>query len=171
MCLSAVLTLALLASTCNYAIDFDSALNKGIQDQATGRLRRLNQPYTVERFEVSVEKSFQSRVIQNSLMKAVPGAIAELSMNVESTKGEDGETEFSVGDWYLINNELVEAPDPRVAGLPAAQKLSPAAAVQAIMDIQRGVREEADQNLVWERENLNGFDIEMELAELFGANR
>jgi hypothetical protein len=160
-----------LQALCNHAIDFDSAPNKGIQDQATGRLRRLNQPYTVERFEVSVEKSFQSRVIQNSLMKAVPGAIAELSMNVESTKVEDGETEFSVGDWYLINNELVQAPDPRVAGLPAAQKLSPAAVVQAIMDIQRGVREEADQNLVWERENLNGFDIEMELAELFGANR
>jgi hypothetical protein len=171
MCLSAVSTLALLASTCNHAIDFDSAPNKGIQDQATGRLRRLNQPYTVERFEISVEKSFQSRVIQNSLMKAVPGAIAELSMNVESTKGEDGETEFSVGDWYLINNELVQALDPRVTDLPAAQKLSPAAVVQAIMDIQRGVREEADQNLVWERENLNGFDIEMELAELFCANR
>ncbi len=39
-----------LQALCNHAIDFDSAPNKGIQDQATGRLRRLNQPYTVERF-------------------------------------------------------------------------------------------------------------------------
>ncbi len=39
------------------------------------------------------------------------------------------------------------------------------------MDIQRGVREKADHNFVWERENLNGFDIEMEQAELFGASR
>lgn len=96
-----------LQALCNHAIDFDSAPNKGIQDQTIGRLRRLNQPYTVQRFELSVERSFQSRVIQNSLMKAVPGAIAELSMNVESSKGEDGETEFSVGEWYLINHELV----------------------------------------------------------------
>ena len=88
-----------LQALCNHAIDFDSAPNKGIQEQATGRLRRLNQPDTVERFELSVERSFQSRVIQNSLMKAVPSAIAELSMNVESSKGEDGETEFSVGEW------------------------------------------------------------------------
>lgn len=158
-----------LQALCNHAIDFDSVPNKGIQDQATGRLRRLNQPYTVERFELSVERSFQSRVIQNSLMKAVPGAIAELSMNVERSKGEDGETEFSVGEWYLINHELVQAPDPRVAGLPAAQKLTPAAVVQAIMDIQRGVREEADQHLVWKREDLNEFDIETELDELFGT--
>ena len=127
----------------------------------------MNQPYTVERLELSVERSFQSRIIQNSLMKAVPGAIAELSMNVESSKGEDGEIEFSVGDWYLINNELVQAPDPRVAGLPAAQRLSPVAFVQAIMDIQRGVREEVDQDLVWVQEDLSGFDIERELNELF----
>jgi len=40
-------------------------------------------------------------------MKAVPSAIAKLLMNVESSKGEDGETEFSVGEWYLINNKLV----------------------------------------------------------------
>jgi hypothetical protein len=35
-------------------------------------------------------------MIQNSPMKAVLGAIAELSMNVENSKREGGETEFSV---------------------------------------------------------------------------
>lgn len=101
-------------------------------------------------------------------MKAVPSAIAKLLMNVESSKGEDGETEFSVGEWYLINNKLVQALDPQVAGLLAAQRLTLAAVIQAIMDIQRGVWEEADQHLIWEQEDLNGFDIEIELDDLFG---
>lgn len=35
-----------LHAHCHYVLEFDAAPNKGIQDQATGRLRRVGQPRT-----------------------------------------------------------------------------------------------------------------------------
>ena len=154
---------------CNHCLDFDAAPNKGAQDQAIGRLRRLNQLLSVERFELSVEGSFQSRQIQNSIMKAIPGAMAELTLNVnevENTMDEAGEKEFSIGEWYLVENELVQAPDPRVANLPPDQKLSPAKVVAAILDSQRGVREEMDQHLMWVSEDIEiNYNTEVGMLE------
>jgi hypothetical protein len=102
-------------------------------------------------------------------MKAIPGAMAELTLNVnevENTMGEDGEKEFSIGEWYLIENELVQAPDLRVAGLPASQRLSPSQVVAAILDSQRGRREEMDKKLVWVAEDIEiDYNAEVELLE------
>jgi hypothetical protein len=160
---------------CNHALDFDCAPNKGAQDQAIGRLRRLNQPHSVERFELSVYGSFQDRQIQNSIMKAIPGAMAELTLNVneeEDTMGDDGEKVFTIGDWYLIENELVQAPDPRVFGLPATQKLSPSEVVGAILDSQRGQREEMDKQIVWVAEDLEiEYETELDLLQIAESDR
>jgi len=149
-----------LQTLCNHCIEFDSPPNKGIQDQAIGRLRRLNQPYTVEKFELSVEQSFQNRQIQNSLRKAIPGALAELSVDVEETNNrdaEEGDTEkkqYNIGDWYLVDGDLIQGPDPRVNHLPVEQRLKPAQFVEAILDSQRGIREDVD-HLLWETEELD----------------
>lgn len=37
-----------LHSHCHYVLEFDAAPNKGIQDEATGRLRRVGQPKTAQ---------------------------------------------------------------------------------------------------------------------------
>jgi len=120
----------------------------------------LNQPYTVEKFELSVEQSFQNRQIQNSLRKAIPGALAELSVDVEETNNrdaEEGDTEkkqYNIGDWYLVDGDLIQGPDPRVNHLPVEQRLKPAQFVEAILDSQRGIREDVD-HLLWETEELD----------------
>lgn len=148
---------------CNWAIDFDCAANRGQEEQAIGRLRRIGQKFTVERFELSVESSFQDRQSMNLLMKALPGAIAELAMNVYEYDqlDEDGEKEFSVGDWYLIGGELVQGPDPRVTGIHAEQKLTPLELVEAIFTNKKGSREEQ-----WVTERVDyGFDVDEELGQ------
>jgi hypothetical protein len=74
----------------------------------------------VEGYEIYVENSFQNRVIMSILLKAIPGAMAELSINLEA--GLDriniDNIEVDIGHWYLINGELVSAPDARVDNLP-----------------------------------------------------
>lgn len=55
----------------------------------------------------------------------------------------DGEVTIKVTQWYRIGDELIEAPDPRVHGLPREEQLTAAQLMDAILDIQRGKREEA----------------------------
>lgn len=74
---------------------------------------------------------------------------------------EDGEKEFSVGDWYLIGGELVQGPDPRVTGSHAEQKLTPLELVEAIFTNKKGSREEQ-----WVTERVDyGFDVDEELGQ------
>ena len=48
---------------------------------ARGRSRRIGQLLTVENFELSVPSSFQDRVFHNTITKALPTAMAELTIN------------------------------------------------------------------------------------------
>ncbi|OBT60605.1 hypothetical protein VE03_10039 [Pseudogymnoascus sp. 23342-1-I1] len=142
-----------LQALCHHSIDFDSPANDGQGKQTIGRFRRIGQENHIERFELSVKSSFQSRIIQNALRKAIPSAAAELT--VESTGTiMDGEVTINVTPWYRIGDELIEAPDPRVDDLPKEQQLTAAQLVDAILDIQRGKREEAVTNKRWVQEPL-----------------
>lgn len=134
-----------LQALCHHAIDFDSPSNEGQSKQSIGRFRRINQPYNVERFQLSVENSFQSRIIQNALRKAIPGATAELAVNMTGTINR-GEVTYAISSWYRVGDELIEAPDPRVDSLPVEQRLTAKELVTAILDIRRGRREEAMMN-------------------------
>lgn len=151
-----------LQAMCNHSINFDSPLNDGQAKQAIGRIRRLKQPLTVEQFELSVDNTFQSRIIQNALRKAVPGTIADLTMEVEEIDDDNFTKVFSIGRWYRVGDQLIEAPDHRVNHLPASRQLSAQELVAAIMDISRGQREESQLNQRWVDEEVeNDADVEM----------
>lgn len=81
-----------------------------------------------------MESSFQSRIISNALRKAIPSAAAELTVEPSGTIM-DGEVAIKVTPWYRIGDELIEAPDPRVDGLPKEQQLTAAQLADAILDI------------------------------------
>lgn len=74
-----------LQALCHHSVDFGSPSNEGQSKQSIGRFRRISQPYNVDRFELSGENSFQSRIIQNALRKAIPGATAELAVDMTGT--------------------------------------------------------------------------------------
>lgn len=97
---------------------------------------------------MSVENSFQSRIIQNALRKAIPGATAELAVSMTGSI-DRGDVTYAISSWYRIGDELVEAPDPRVDSLPKEQRLTAPELVEAILDIRRGRREEAAANRRW----------------------
>lgn len=144
---------------CHYSLNFDSPINAGQAKQAIGRIRRLKQPFTVEQLEVSVENSFQSRIIQNALRKAIPSAAVDLSMDVHESDTNDGENNltkaFSIGSWFRVGDQLIEAPDPRVDHIPKDQQLSAEELVAAILDINRGRREESLLNHTWVEESAD----------------
>jgi hypothetical protein len=72
--------------------------------------------------------------------KALPGALAELTMNIDQVEGpatsEDSLLRLE-GDYYLVNNELILAPDPRVTKLPESDRLSPEELVKAILHMTK----------------------------------
>jgi hypothetical protein len=118
-----------LQRQCNHNVEFDSPPNIGAMTQARRRSRRIGQHFAVENFELSVENSFQNRVINDMISKSLPGAMAELTLNVgevEVTFGDD-EKLVDIGRCFLINNELIRAPDPRVNHLSKKDELSPKA--------------------------------------------
>lgn len=137
-----------LQALCHHSIDFDSPANEGQSKQSIGRFRRISQTSNVERFELSVDNSFQCRIIQNALRKAIPGATAELAVAMTGTVDKD-EITYAISSWYRVGDELIEAPDPRVDSLPIEQRLTAKELVEAILDIRRGKREEATMNKRW----------------------
>lgn len=154
-----------LQAMCHHSINFDSPINTGQAKQAVGRIRRLKQPHTVEQLEVSVENSFQSRIIQNALKKAVPGATVDLSMDVQEQDTNDSDNNltkaFSIGCWFRVGDQLIEAPDPQVDHLPQEQQLSAEELVSAILDIHRGRREESHLNHTWVEESADAEMIDV----------
>jgi hypothetical protein len=118
--------------------------------QARGRTRWIGQLLPVENFELSVENTFQDRIIHNTIMKSLPGAMAELTVNVQEVEDEGlDERTIDIGVWYLIHDELIQAPDPRVSHLHEEDRLSPEDFLAALMDSTRGKRMSND---VWEDE-------------------
>jgi hypothetical protein len=61
-----------LQRLCHFVVGYGSAPKKGIQDQALGRIRRLEEDHAVRRISISVEQSFHLQVINNATLKAVP---------------------------------------------------------------------------------------------------
>jgi hypothetical protein len=142
---------------CHHHAFFDGYPNSGARAQARGRDRRIGQPYPVEEFEIYVENSFQNRVIQNTVFKTLPGAMAELSINLEevdetfSSPLDEKMLEISE-DWYLIDDELVKGGDPRMAHLPKSRRLTPEGLIAAIINTQRGTKIDA---ALWERQEID----------------
>jgi hypothetical protein len=96
-----------------------------------------------------------ARIVPTSPIAVLLTAESTLNVNeVENTIGEDSEKEFGISKWYLIENELVQAPDPRIADLPVSQKLSLSQVVGAILDSQHGRQEEMDKKQVWVAEDI-----------------
>jgi hypothetical protein len=59
-----------------------------------------------------------------------------------------------MGHWYLVGNELIQAPDPRVDGLLDSQRLDPIQLAKAITDIQGGKVYDLEEG--WEEEIDDG---------------
>ena len=139
---------------CHHHAFFDAPPGVGARAQARGRDRRMGQQYDVEEFDIYVKGTFQYRMIANNIEKAVPGALAEYSFNIEQ-----GENQFLRPDdnvqlelpqnWFLINGELVSEDDPRTANLSQEDVLSPEQFIAALLDEQAGQQLEAKD---WEVE-------------------
>jgi hypothetical protein len=127
--------------------------------QATGRLWRLMQKDTVVQFEISIEGTFQRRVIQNAIQRALPGVMAELSIPMKLKHDSAGDPQLVVGegDWFLVDGQLVSATDPAAEGLPASKKLTIEKFIEAILDLQGGLKEKAEE---WVSEEVMEGDID-----------
>lgn len=131
-----------LQACCHHSAMFDAPPNKGSEKQSIGRIRRIGQPYTVENFEFSVVNSFQNRQIRTNILKALPGAMAELTINIRANPSHEDEDEEPVAEcefatWYLHDGILIQAPDPRLENLTLTP-LSPHDLVLAILQASRG---------------------------------
>jgi hypothetical protein len=148
---------------CHYAVFFDSAPNRGMASQASGRLWRMNQKETVVQFEMTMDQTFQSYIVTHTLQRSLPGVMAELSLPMTLQKDASGETHLVVGDWYLIDGRLVSASDPEAEDLPPTQKkLTPKELITAIVDLQGGVRELAEDEADWVSEEAQEGDVDQE---------
>lgn len=64
--------------------------------------------------------SFQDRVLQSTLQKSIPNAIAELSVSLRADTGQhaqgslDNQPDFELPNYYLFDKELIAESDPRV---------------------------------------------------------
>lgn len=158
-----------LQNLSHHSIDFDAPENRGQREQAIGRQRRLGQPETVERFEMSVLETFHDRITSNSLMKALVGGTAELTEPAKEVTytplDQNSEIIYSIGRWYKVKDLLIQGPDPRVDHLPPSAILSPTALVEAILDGQVKTDDEMPCNWEWITEKpdtaLSFADIDM----------
>jgi hypothetical protein len=85
-----------LQGQCNHNVEWDAPLSIGAMTQARGRSRRIGQLLAVGNLELSVPNSFQDRVFHSTITKALPTAMAELTINVQ-------EVQDVIGDDSSIN--------------------------------------------------------------------
>jgi hypothetical protein len=67
--------------------------------QARGRSRRIGQ-LAVQNLEMSVEESFQSRIMRSTILKSLPGSMAQLTLNeceVEDISRDDDDDIMGAG--------------------------------------------------------------------------
>lgn len=114
---------------------------------------------TVVQFEISIEGTFQRRVIQNAIQRALPGVMAELSIPMKLKHDSAGDPQLVVGEggWFLVDGQLVSATDPAAEGLPASKKLTIEKFIEAILDLQGGLKEKAEE---WVSEEVMEGDID-----------
>jgi hypothetical protein len=109
----------------------------------------------VEHFELVNVYSFHNSVIIKTLDQAVPGVLAELSIFVDEkqvTDGLDDQFEVDMGDWFLIDGELVRSPDNRIneAGVKISLRLTPPEFVRHLQKMARGEKYVLDvENIGW----------------------
>lgn len=110
--------------------------------------------------------SFQNRVISTMIRKSLPGLIAELRINItqQPDNNDMGDKALSIGHWYLVGNELIQGPDPRVDALPNSERLDATQLVIAITDIQSGKIYEIESG--WEEEEVDDSLLPDEYLEL-----
>jgi hypothetical protein len=85
----------------------------------------------------------------------LPTAIAKLTLNVQEveayTSNDGSATSIDIGKWFLVNNELIQAPDPRVNHLSEKYQLSAESFLTALLDSTRGATLSREE---WEEEKL-----------------
>ena len=97
--------------------------------------------------------------------------MAELSVNIKNKSKAEGDDLPEVEDdfeekelkidspgWYLINDELIQAPDPRLDGIAYKSPLTPYAFVRVILELARGKINNADPDWTEEDVDLNVLD-------------
>nr|KIN05539.1 hypothetical protein OIDMADRAFT_23938 [Oidiodendron maius Zn] len=145
-----------LQKQCYHCIEWDAPPSIGAMIQARGRSRRIGQPLAVENLEVTVENSFQNRIMRTTIMKSLPGAMAHLTINVgevnDSFATGNDDDDIEIGEWFLVDGELIQKPDPRVDNLPANLKLTTTQFLTALMDSKRGGALDSD---IWEDEKVD----------------
>lgn len=106
--------------------------------------------WRVENFEFSVVNSFQNRQIQTNIVKALPGAMAELTINIRASLSHEDDDKDPVAEcefatWYLHDGVLIQTSDPRLENL-ILKPLSLYDLVPAVLQVLRGenVRIEGD---------------------------
>ena len=74
-----------------------------VEQQALGRLKRVGAERWIRLFRLYVEDSFSTRQNIACIMKALPGLMVELNMEMFGRESSSQE-EVPVGDWTIYNN-------------------------------------------------------------------
>ncbi|KAH8746169.1 P-loop containing nucleoside triphosphate hydrolase protein [Hyaloscypha sp. PMI_1271] len=146
----------------HHSCEWDGPPTKAHKDQAIGRLRRFGQRFNVEHFELYVTGSFQTRVIISTMEKAVPCALAELSINISKKHDNinNNNIELDIGTWYLSpDGDLISEFDAGAANLAAADQtpLLPDEFIHALQEMGRGEASylKTHPSEIWEDESID----------------
>lgn len=71
--------------------------------QARGRSRRIG-PLAVENLEMSLEETFQSRIMRTTILKSLPSVMAQLTLNVCEVGdiSRDDDDDINIGSWNRV---------------------------------------------------------------------
>ncbi|EON67562.1 hypothetical protein W97_06930 [Coniosporium apollinis CBS 100218] len=103
-----------LLGHCRVIILFEPSPNDSILRQVLGRQLRCGQKKWIRLISLVLEESFNLRQNANNLVKALPGLITCLNLEVWGD-GTDGEV--GLGDWVPYRGQLYQANAPTVAGM------------------------------------------------------
>lgn len=112
-----------------------------MRDQEDHRCRRIGGRKDVLSYDISMNKTFNSRQILDNMGKAIPGLMAELNHSIfEIGVGDNGQSNpsCSIGSWVIVNQILMCADDPRAATVPKEWHLDPIEVLNKILLDERG---------------------------------
>lgn len=92
-------------------------------------------------YDISMNKTFNSRQILNNVGKAIPGLMAELNHSIfEIGVDDNGQSNplYSIGSWVIVDQILMRADDPRAAAVPGEWYLDPIDVLNKILLDERG---------------------------------
>ncbi|KAL1643463.1 hypothetical protein SLS58_004822 [Diplodia intermedia] len=118
-------------------IFFDPPPSKGLEDQALGRVYRVGQRNWVRLIRLELKDSFEDKIITRNVMKALPGIMAELNLEVFGDDGAPSQ-DVRLGKFTLKDGDLVSMDDVPLAQVKDYEVLTPDVLLVYIHKLIRG---------------------------------